>query len=80
MSYALFDQVILAVDLPELGLRAGTRGTVVEALGAPPAEYAVEFFDDQGKTIDWVVLGNEQLRIDTERIGTTSDINSARDS
>jgi len=62
MSYALFDPVILTVDLPEQGLRAGTRGAVVEVYEKPRIGYIVEFFDDNGNTIDVFTVYPEQLK------------------
>jgi hypothetical protein len=62
MAYALFDSVILLVDLPEDRLKIGTRGAIVEILKTPVLGYAVEFFDDDGDTIDWTIVSPEQIR------------------
>lgn len=68
MAFALFDPVILTVDLIKEGLKSGTRGTIVEIFDVPVLGYAVEFFDNEGNTIDWFVLCDEQLRLDTDRL------------
>lgn len=64
MVYALFDSVILTVDLPEEGLKKGTRGAIVELFEKPVPGYAVEFFDSEGNTIDWSIVSDEQIRPD----------------
>jgi hypothetical protein len=61
MPYALFDQVILAVDLPEKGQGAGTRGAVVEVYEKPAEGYIVEVFDNKGNTIDAFTVYPNQL-------------------
>jgi len=61
MSFALFDVVVLAEDLPEEGLRAGMNGTVVDIHVKPCEAYEVEFCDDSGQTIAALALLPSQL-------------------
>jgi hypothetical protein len=51
--------VALLEDLPEVGLRRGQVGTVVESLA--PGVYEVEFSDDSGKTYASLALRSDQL-------------------
>jgi Domain of unknown function (DUF4926) len=60
------EPVILTVDPPEKGLHAGTRGAVVEVYKKPRPDYIVEFFDDNGDTIDIFTAYPEQLKPDTK--------------
>lgn len=47
----LFDTVTLKNDDPETGVKAGTEGTIVDVLGNGKA-FTVEFFDEDGNTIE----------------------------
>ena len=46
----LLDIVILKIDDPKTGIKAGTEGTIVDILGNGKA-FTVEFFDEDGNTI-----------------------------
>lgn len=76
-----FDSVELLVDMPEQGLKAGTTGAIVDVLQDGQA-FFVEFFDDQHKTLDVVVVTPEQLRVlvpdfyPDEPVALTQDLNS----
>jgi hypothetical protein len=67
MSYELYQDVILTVDLPEHGLCAGDVGTLVERHVVPGQEegYSVEFFDMTGRTVAVVTVPVHQLRLPT---------------
>lgn len=67
MSFELYQDVILTVELPEEGLRAGDVGALVERHVVPgKAEgYSVEFFDMTGRTVAAVTLPASQLRAPT---------------
>lgn len=56
--------VVLLVDVPEHGLRAGDVGTVVDihAHGAPGVGYSVEFATLSGETIAVLELEGPQVR------------------
>lgn len=55
-----FDLVILAEPLPELGLRKGTRGAIVE--DGRDGLCWVEFFDRLGRTLAVEVIAKSRLR------------------
>jgi len=64
VSAQLFQDVILTVDMPDLGLCVGDVGTVVDrhcVLGKE-AGYSVEFFDMTGRTVAVVALPASSLR------------------
>jgi len=67
MSFELFQDVILTVDLPQYGLCAGDIGTVVERHVVPGKEegYSIECFDLTGRTVAVVTLPVSQLRSPT---------------
>ncbi len=67
MNLELYQDVILTVDLPEQGLRAGDVGTVVDRHVVPGKEdgYCVEFFDMTGQTVAVVTMPAHQLRLPT---------------
>ena len=62
MLFSEFDRVVLAVDLPDRGLLAGTEGVVIDVHTTPSLGYEVEFFDEDGDTIDWGPVAPAQLR------------------
>ena len=62
MNFSEFDRVVLAVDLPDRGLRAGTRGVIIDVHTTPCLGYEVEFFDEDGDVIEWGPVEPEQLR------------------
>ena len=55
------DNVILAVDLPEYGLKEGDLGTVV-LVHRKHEGYEVEFITLDGETIEVVSVSNRQIR------------------
>ncbi len=55
----LFDIIELTIDLPEHGLRAGMRGTIVDK--HTDDAYEVEFIDEHGETIDFLSLYSDQF-------------------
>jgi len=60
MKFALLDTVVLNRDLPELSLRAGDLGAVVELYGDDGVE--VEFVRASGQTKALVTLKTADLR------------------
>jgi hypothetical protein len=64
MSFPLFEDAILTIDLPEQGLCAGDVGTVVERHEVSGQEdgYSVEFFDMTGRTLAVVTLPGSSFR------------------
>ena len=67
MNVDLYQDVILNVDLPEHGLRAGDVGTLVERHDVPGKEvgYSVEFFDMTGRTVAVTTLPSSLFRVPT---------------
>ena len=68
MPLEMFGDVILTLDVPESGLRAGDVGTVVERhviAGVADEGYSVEFFDMTGNTVAVVTLAASALRLPT---------------
>lgn len=65
MSDNLYHDVILTVDLPGEGLKAGDVGTLVERHNIPGKEegYSVEFFNMTGETVAVVTLPANNFRI-----------------
>ncbi|MFC4485752.1 hypothetical protein D3C87_1683790 [compost metagenome] len=59
----LLDVVLLTEDIPEEGLRAGMKGTVVEVHQNPYLAYEVEFCDEMGRTSALVALLPNQIRV-----------------
>lgn len=53
------DVIELTVDLPERNLRAGVQGTIVHC--HQDEAYEVEFTNEAGETIDFLVLHPEQV-------------------
>ena len=67
MNYELFASVVLAVDVPEKGLKAGDLATIVEHYPRQTGEdgYTLELFDAVGNTFAVVTVpeaGIEPLR------------------
>lgn len=75
MSFELFTDVILTVDMLAEGLCVGDVGTVVERHDVVGKEvgYSVEFFDMTGRTVAVVAVPTSALRNPT-----TADRPSAR--
>lgn len=53
------DMVELIVDIPERGLRAGQRGTIVHCHNR--IAYEIEVINDQGETLDILAVRPEQF-------------------
>lgn len=67
MGFKLYEDVVLAQDVPEENLYSGDVGTVVEehyVEGQEPG-YSVEFFDMLGNTVAVVTLPASALRAPT---------------
>nr|WP_159466366.1 DUF4926 domain-containing protein [Scandinavium goeteborgense] len=56
-----FEVVVLAEDLPDVGLTKGMVGAIVLIHEKPNLAYMVEFVDDQGRTIAMPSLLPEQV-------------------
>jgi hypothetical protein len=67
MSFPLYQDVILTVDLPDHGICAGDVGTLLERHKVPGKEegYSVEFFDMTCRTVAVVTLPAHKLRLPT---------------
>lgn len=67
MNIELFRDVILTVDLPRHGLRAGDIGTVVDRHLVPSKEegFSVEFFDMTGQSVAVATVPAHQVRLPT---------------
>jgi len=61
-KFACYDVVELACDIPESGLKQGTRGTVVLVYTRPQEAYEVEFIDGNGASIAVTTAEPEQLK------------------
>jgi Domain of unknown function (DUF4926) len=59
----LLDVVELLEGMPEEGLAAGAKGTVVEVYKTPSLAYEVEFCNDCGETIAMLALLPEKIRV-----------------
>ena len=58
------DVVVLKKQLPGLAVPVSTEGTIVHVHDAKAQTYIVEFFDENGKTIDHCdVVGDEYLEL-----------------
>lgn len=67
MSYELYQDVILTVDLPEQGLRAGDVGTLVDRhiVAGKEEGFSVEFFDMTGRTVAVATVPASYIRAPT---------------
>lgn len=67
MSFPLYQDVILTVDLRDSGLYPGDVGTVVERHASAGKEdgYSVEFFDMTGRTVAVATVPASALRTPT---------------
>ena len=65
MKLELYKHAVIAIDLPDLGLKRGDLVTVVEELEAPNGEtgYAVEVFNALGETLDVHMLAATALEL-----------------
>lgn len=59
----LLDVVELLEEMPEDGLVAGAKGTVVEVYETPNLAYEVEFCNDEGETTAMLALLPYQIRV-----------------
>ena len=69
MAFQMYGELILRCDAPEIGLRAGDIGTVVErhvVPGVPEEGYSVEFFDMTCNTVAVVTLPASAVRLPTQ--------------
>lgn len=62
-SINLLDVVELLEGIPEEGLSAGAKGTVVEVYKTPNLAYEVEFCNDYGETTATLALTSDQIRV-----------------
>ncbi|MFN0180198.1 MAG: DUF4926 domain-containing protein [Gemmatimonadales bacterium] len=65
MTYAELETVVLARDLPEVGLKAGDLGAIVHVHS--PTSFDVEFVRASGATQALVTVSLDQLRSVTDR-------------
>ena len=64
-KFSEYDVVRLARDMPEHGLSAGATGAVLMVFDkVSPAEYEVEFLDQDGGTVALVTLAESALKLD----------------
>ena len=63
MRYQLFQEVVLAIDLPEKGLRKGDIATIVEHYPAAKGEdgYSLEVFNALGETLTVVTVAESAI-------------------
>ena len=61
MEFQINDLVVVGRDVPEHGLTAGMRGTVVFVFETPSLAYEVEFTDRTGRTICAIALRPDEL-------------------
>ena len=68
MRYNLFEEVVLAKDIPEKGLRKGDVATIVEYHPVADAEdgYSLELFNALGDTIAVITVPESVLEQLTE--------------
>jgi hypothetical protein len=60
VKYKLFETVVLERNLPQHRLRRGTIGAIVELY--EPDGLEVEFFNDEGETLEVMTLDIEDVR------------------
>ena len=81
MKLELYKHAVIAIDLPDLGLKRGDLVTVVDELLASDGEpgYAVEVFNALGETLDVHMLSASALEPASEdeilfvrRVGTAA--------
>jgi hypothetical protein len=67
MDFSLYTDVILVLDVPEEGVKAGDIGVVVERHEVVGREtgYSVEFFDMLGNTVAVATIPGGMLRAPT---------------
>ena len=69
MKFALFERVVLQIDMPEASLRWGDVATVVEHHPVADSEdgYSLEVFNGLGETLAVVAVAESELAPLTER-------------
>jgi len=79
VGYRVLDTVVLAIDLPEYGLKAGDLGAVVEVYGDKALE--VEFVTGSGRTQALLTLSVDQIRLiapnDIPAVRSSSNVSAA---
>ncbi len=53
-TYREFDVIAIPADVPDVGIKAGDRGTVVDVL--PGGIFTVDVSDEEGRTLDMLDL------------------------
>ncbi len=68
MSYKLFEEVVLAKDIPEKRLKKGDVATVVEHHPVPDGEegYSLEIFNARGDTVAVITVPHSAIEPLTE--------------
>ncbi len=63
-TFELYTEVQLAKDLPNLGFIKGDVATIVDVIQSGNGEkgYCLEFFDNQGNTIDVAVVDEQSIQ------------------
>lgn len=63
MTYPLFQEVVITIDIPEKGLQKGDIATIVEHHPVPQGEsgYTLEVFNALGETITLVTVPESAL-------------------
>ena len=59
----MFESVRQVRDFPEIGLRAGMQGAIVEVYSVPTEGYEVEIIDKDGRTIALAAFAPEDLEV-----------------
>jgi hypothetical protein len=57
----MFQPVISLVDVPEIDVKAGCKGCVVDIYSTPYPGFEVEFFDSDGDTIGFTSVKPEDI-------------------
>jgi len=68
MTYKLFEEVVLAKDIPKRGVKKGDVATIVEHHPVPDEEdgYSLELFNALGETIAVITLPESAIERLTE--------------
>ena len=64
MKFELYQEVALAEDIPDHGLRKGDVATIVEQIEPRPGNepgYALEVFNAVGETVDVLMVSESQI-------------------
>lgn len=57
----MFQPVVSLVDVPEIGVKAGCKGCVVEIYDTPYPGFEVEFFDEAHETLGFTSLRPDEV-------------------